>query len=522
MQVRELVTRLGFDADTGAAKGYDGAIKSIRRTAVMATAAMGALSAASTGLLKHFVDASTETLSWSNRLGIATSELQRLQFAANKYSITNEALISGIKELSLRTDEFARGEGGQAGEAFERLGLSAGELNEVAGDTAELFELVRGRIRGIDDIAARQRIANELFGGQAGEQFTEFLGASADEIERLGDRAEQSGAVVPRDVLERAREFSRETGTLVATIGGLGKTVSAGLLPSYRSFVRLTQEWLDANGELIRQRINVYMEQARRGADLLRRGMSFILDIFRRAIGFIGGFEKAIRLAAITMGVLISAKIVMGVIKLAGAMRALGVASLFTGKAMRRIPLVALAVGIAALIDDIWAFAEGNESALGRVIDSWDDFRARVDGFWDKPEREVWSFGEALDKAVIGGIKAAWEGFKFYGNKILEWSEGLTRAVTSVMPKGVQEFFGFNVTGEGGGGDTVRMPESDMGRGGTSTSRNVNVNATVSLGVPDGTPADQQRSLQQQVDELFRDRLDRELQNAVLDFGSVE
>ncbi len=81
MVVRELVTRLGFDADTGAAKKYDRTLAGVRQTAQRAAVAVGAIGAAATGLVWQFTQASSQTLAWSNRLGVTTRELQRLQFA---------------------------------------------------------------------------------------------------------------------------------------------------------------------------------------------------------------------------------------------------------------------------------------------------------------------------------------------------------------------------------------------------------------------------------------------------------
>ncbi len=374
MQVRELVTRLGFDADTVAAQKYGKAVDDVRRVAQRAAIAMAGISTAATGLVWHFTNASSETLAWSNRLGIATDELQRLQFAADKYQISNKALIDGLKELSLRTDEFAKEGAGEAVEAFERLDLSARDLNSVSGDTAELFRLVQSRVANIQNVSERQRIADELFGGEAGEQFTEFLGASGDEIERLGRLAEQTGSVVPRDVLERAREFSRETGTLQATVGGFGKVLAAELLPFYRELVDLTQSWLQGNTMLIRQNIRLWVERLAFGVRTIASVVVDFIGWVDELVESVGGWDRVMRLVAVSIGWVVGMRLASWLRGVAGGMAsAAGATRLFAG-ALRLVKRLAFIT----LLEDIVVWINGGDSALGKWIGSWEDFKAKA------------------------------------------------------------------------------------------------------------------------------------------------
>jgi len=532
MQIRELVTRLGFDADTVAAQKYGKAVDDIRRVAQRAAIAMTGVATAATGLVWHFTNASSETLAWSNRLGIATDELQRLQFAAGKYQITNEALIDGLKELSLRTDEYAKKGAGGAVEAFQRLDLSAQELNSVSGDTAELFRLVQSRIAGIQNVSERQRVADELFGGEAGEQFTEFLGASGDEIERLGRLAEQTGSVVPRDVLERAREFSRETGTLQATVGGFGKVLAAELLPFYRELVDLTQSWLQGNTMLIRQNIRLWVERLAFGVRTIASVVADFIGWVDDLVKSMGGWDKVLRLTASAVGLLIGKKFAVWLRGVAGAIISMATAAGKIAKVMRLIKKIAFI----ALIEDLVVWIMNGDSALGKWLGTWDEFKKKLE-----PLKDILTGIFTLD------VDRIMQGFDDLLQQIREWAPSLRKLLLSIYPDWLINLLGGAEAAVGKAAGAVRGVQNKIESGVGSVARGVaplftgeaavggftmpsssrgsvqvNAKTEATLQVPQGTAEDQRRWLEMQAEKIFGEHWDRQINKALWDFQPVE
>ncbi len=576
MQVRELVTRLGFDADTRAARQYEGAIQSVAKVARRAAIAVGSISAATTALVVQFSNASSETLAWSNRLGIASSRLQSLGFAAQQYQITNEALTDGLKELSLRTDEFTSTSAGPAQEAFERLGLTVAELNAVSGNTGQLFDLVRGRVADIQDVAARQRIADELFGGQAGEQFSEFLQISSDELQRLERLSKTVGAVVPRDVLERAREFSRQTNTLRSTIGGFGKILAAELLPAYREFVERTQEYLTANADLIRQNIRRFVDTLVFSLRILTSILSDIVSTTTRIVDVFGGWERLIGLVAAAFTVwqglsllsfikeigklLFTAKRATGL--LAGAMVVLG-----------KTPLILALITLVFLLEDVFYWLTDQDSVIGRLVGSYDDLKKSAGDALDtiaektKPARNriaedfgrIIEISNELSDAMINLISFDIPGIignlNEIGNIIFDWIGQLGRDLvitfTEQLPSWIRKLFGWGADdvpddargdprqrgmqasrdalnnvrflqqlADQAGPNALVNPPGPAPRG--VTDKNVNVRADVSLQVPQGTSEQQRVALEQQTKELFDREMDRVIMNSLWDFQVQE
>jgi hypothetical protein len=243
---------------------------SFRRLKGVATGAVAALGAAKVAQgVTQFANMATEVNELSKRLGVTTSTLQELQFAAEKYGVQQEALRDGLKEMSMRADEFAQTGAGPAAEAMERLGLSQQEINKRKGDTEALFNLMLSKIREVEDTAARQRIADEIFGGTGGEQLVDMAAASAEELSRLRQEARDLGFVISKDTLEASEAFKDSLTDGKAVMRALGQIIMSRLLPAIQPMIENMSEWIAANKDLIKQRIDQTLEAIRKAARFL-------------------------------------------------------------------------------------------------------------------------------------------------------------------------------------------------------------------------------------------------------------
>ncbi|MFT6659317.1 MAG: hypothetical protein ACJAZW_002493, partial [Maritalea sp.] len=130
-------------------------------------------------------------------------------FAADQKRISIEALTDGLKELNLRTDEFIYTKAGPAKEAFERLGYTTDELAEKLKKPEDLLTEIIGRLGDLD-VAAQTRIADEIFGGTAAEQFVRFIDEGEEGLEAMRDRAHELGVVLSDEVGAAAGEVAKE------------------------------------------------------------------------------------------------------------------------------------------------------------------------------------------------------------------------------------------------------------------------------------------------------------------------
>ena len=338
----------------GVGRGFTETADRLGRIGATVGATAGGAAAALGTLSFQSAQTGEQALRTAERLGIDIETLQELTAAADRFNVRREAMTDGLKELQLRADEFATTGKGESAEAFQRLGLDRERLRQVKDDTAALFSLVQGRIRQVQDTAARQRIVDEVFGGEGGEQLVEFLGVSQERIRELRQEARNLGVVFSRDEAERAAAFMRTTRSLTDAFGGLGRAITLQVLPSIQPMVQRVTELISANRSLIAQRIGDWVARVRDGFQALMDPTSELrqrideivgsvqtaVDWFTRISQVVGGPVQA---ALITVGAWTFAPLIVSVVSLGSAV--VGVSRALIGVGVRVLPLVGGAVG---------------------------------------------------------------------------------------------------------------------------------------------------------------------------------
>ena len=165
----------------------------------------------------------------ANRAGVDVEAFQELKFAAETNRVAVDALVDGLKELQLRSDEFAVTGKGPAAEAFARLGFQASEMRDRLKDVPGFLTEVLRRLESLDR-ASQVRILDELFGGTAGEEFLKLLADGAVGIEEATKRARELGLVFDRDMIRKMDELDRRFREIGTTIDVYWKGAVVGVL----------------------------------------------------------------------------------------------------------------------------------------------------------------------------------------------------------------------------------------------------------------------------------------------------
>ncbi|EAQ23225.1 hypothetical protein [Roseovarius sp. 217] len=196
--------------------------KAFAATAI--AAGMAAITRGSTQAMRSLADLDRQ----ASRAGLSVTAFQELKFVGEQNRIEVDAMIDGLKELQLRADEFVITGKGPAADAFRRLGYSASELERRLEDPQELFIELIGRMEDLDQ-AAQIRVADEVFGGTAGERFVELLDEGEYGIRQLKARANELGVVIDEGAVERAAELDRKFTEIQQRVATLSKTVVVNL-----------------------------------------------------------------------------------------------------------------------------------------------------------------------------------------------------------------------------------------------------------------------------------------------------
>lgn len=202
------------------------------------------------GLVAGFKDATKAVAELGDQAkiaGVSVEAFQEWRYVAEQARIPIDAITDGLKELSLRADEFAVTGKGSAAEAFQRLGLTPQEVQERLKNPSEFLLLLIERTRQLKDTAAGVRIFDELFGGQGGERMVALIEQGEAGIRSQIKAANDLGIVIDAQLVKRAAELDAKFNTIVHTVG---QNLKGAIVSAADSLVDFIDRWRDSENQM--------------------------------------------------------------------------------------------------------------------------------------------------------------------------------------------------------------------------------------------------------------------------------
>lgn len=279
----------------------------VRSTASSFKLLAGAATAAAVAgiglMVKNSLESIDSLAKTSDRLGIATEDLQALQHAAGLAGVSNEALEKSFAKLQKRLGEAAAGEK-EASKAFAALGLNAKQL--ASGGSIAAFGAVADAIKNTTNQFDRVNKITDIFGKGAAELIPLLLGGSAALKESAAEAA-ALGANLTRVDAAKVEILNDQLSKLASFITNLVNHLVVGLSPILTVVVDKLLEFAQAAGVVnIVSHAFEAMEQVLVGmlnifSQLLVKANEFFASVLRGAAGikeFLGGDAGDLRALA--------------------------------------------------------------------------------------------------------------------------------------------------------------------------------------------------------------------------------
>jgi hypothetical protein len=354
MIVRKLEALFGFKIDTAQ---FSKATSAIDNFADNANTAMGALAGHfAIQTIKDFVDSTTEAMAnvgkTASYLGISTSALEELRYAAEKSGVSIDTLDDSFKELQIRAVDAKSGTG-EAAEAFAALGLKTTDAAGRMREPLELLSEVADRLNELPTQSDRIWVVDSMFGDQ-GAEMLKILKDGSLGLATMRQEARDLGYILDDTAISSAIEFRQAITSLKAALSGMVRTVTKSLLPAMTSFAeRSASMWVSASAALATLNDNT--------------------SVIRTAF---------IALGLVLAGLAIKALIAFAPMLVIGAMIA----------------------GAALLIDDLWTAFSGGESVSKRVFEAIMGWFQSLKAWVASILRSIWDF---LPADLRENLKAA-------------------------------------------------------------------------------------------------------------------
>jgi len=280
------------------------------KTRGLSLAATGALAGLAGLAVKAGKDAD-ELNTLAKQTGVATDELQKMQYAADLIDVDTETIIGGLRKLKKNLDGHE--------ESWKRVGVNVRDANGEYKDITSIFyETVQG-LSEIENETERDTVAMDLFGKSA-DELAGVIDDGGAALKALGEEAENLGVIIPQEDIDKANELNDQLDRLKAeilpTITQLGIQIIEAIQPYLPTIQTAIQGICDALKEVDPQLVLIVGGVLAATAAL--SPMFSVLSSLTGVIstltgstgalgGVIGGLSAPIMAAVAAVGVLVAA-----------------------------------------------------------------------------------------------------------------------------------------------------------------------------------------------------------------------
>lgn len=238
----------GINAARVAMAGFSG---------VLATVGFGSLVRESV----QYADSIAKT---ADKVGVSTSALQELRFAAEQSGVATNTLDMALQRFSRRVGEAAQGSG-ELKDTLKSYGIEVRDANGQTRTTEAVLNDLADVIQRAGSDQERLRIAFKAFDSE-GAAFVNALRNGSDGLDEFRDRAKELGLVMEEDVIRNAEIVNDRFNELSQTIGVRLKSAT---LEATDFLGQLADRFKDIDELSTFQQLDIRMQQLFRRRDAL-------------------------------------------------------------------------------------------------------------------------------------------------------------------------------------------------------------------------------------------------------------
>ena len=373
MILRELITRLGFDADNNAANSHERALKKVRGAALALSAAYAATVGAVTAFTARIAGIGDEIAKTSRLVGISTDDLQAWRYAAGQAGVATGTLDSSLRSFNRRL-------GAAAAETLKQLGIDVRNADGSVRGINDVLPEAADKIAALGSEAEKANAAQNLFNA-SGRQMVLWLDQGSEGMALAQERFEAMGGAMSAEGTANSEALSDALDDVNMIVRSLSFRIGEQLMPMVTETALAMRDWYIRNRDLITQNLKRFIEVLTFAIRTLWNTLRFGFNTIDAVVDKFGGWERVLRIVMAAVLGFIALKLGGVLWAIAGALTGAGAGARILRAAMMaltRIPIVALMVALGLVIEDLIVWINGGDSAIGRWLGSWEDFSAKA------------------------------------------------------------------------------------------------------------------------------------------------
>ena len=240
VQLTDKNTEAGLKKITASAEGAKSALGKMKNDLMAIGAGVGVVGIGAK-LAKEAIQWDVAVKKLSGITGATAKETSELLAVANYMGIAMEDSAGAFAKFSKNVGaakekmEVARAEGKLGTDIFSKLGYT---LEQIQGkNTVEVFKMIQERLRGMKDGAEKTRVEMELF-GRTGYQMHAMLNMSAEQMDKVAERAKAMGLIIDDDTAAKSAKLNRELKDFLNTGKRLAVSIGHELVPVFNDYAK--------------------------------------------------------------------------------------------------------------------------------------------------------------------------------------------------------------------------------------------------------------------------------------------
>lgn len=227
-ELRGLASSLGMNVSPAIEKlasKFDGINASVGN----AILGIGAIATAFIKCSKDVAVFADDLLTLSSTTGIATDELQKLQYAADFVDVSVDTMSGSMTKLTSQMSK-ARDGSKEASEAFKKLHIRITDGQGALRDSNDVFYETIDKLGKIKNETERDALAMQVFGKSA-KELNPLIEQGSKRLKELGDEAENLGLVMSEEELAKAGQLNDALERMDKVATGLKNSLGLVLVP---------------------------------------------------------------------------------------------------------------------------------------------------------------------------------------------------------------------------------------------------------------------------------------------------
>jgi hypothetical protein len=226
--IRGMATSMGLNVSPAlesVATKFDGLDKNVGN----AVLGIGAIIGTFASFTISAANMADDLLTLSATTGIATDELQKMQYASDFLDVEVSAMTGSMTKLTRNMDDARKGSK-ELDDAFKQLHVRYKDGNGVLLDSQEVFYQTIDALGKIKNETERDALAMTVLGKSA-KELNPLIEAGSKRLKELGIEAENMGTVMSEDSLDKLGKMKDAMDKLENTTGALKNSLGLALLP---------------------------------------------------------------------------------------------------------------------------------------------------------------------------------------------------------------------------------------------------------------------------------------------------